>query len=213
MKRVKELQAAFHKVDVSYRLPSERDVATIARLDASPLFPRLKASWRLVGDRVCYRDGIPIDMGFRIFLDDPGTIVAALVQAKHLPTVACHIYSFAPDAEYSTVPYEYRGLALGPHLRLAEAEWTPDFDSVLKLHHEAVRDAKDLLTLSSADDVVAQWRRFFQRSVEWRDSQETVALFEADALSLAGGNQRIAKRIAKRLKQELPSARMRPQAR
>jgi hypothetical protein len=210
VERVKELRSAFHQLEVSYVLAGERDALTIAKIEASPLLPTLKATFRHVGDRVYYSDGAPTGAACRIFLDATGKIVAALVQAPGLEPAACHMYSFAPNTEYWTLPYQYRGLAMGPSSRVAAADWTAGSDALLQRHREIIREVDDVLTMSSADDVVAQWKRFFRLCVEWRGSQEAVALFEADALSLAGGDKRIAKRIAKRLKQALPSARVLP---
>lgn len=207
---VKEMRRTFPGLDAMYVLPGERDATAVAKLDASPLSLALAASWRVVGDRVCYRDGLSTGMAVRIFLDGTGTIVAALIHATNLPFVRCYMYSFSPDTEYWTLPHQYRGLALGPQSRMAAANEAAGFDALVRRHRELVGEADDLLTMASADEVVAQWKGFFQRSVQWRDSQEDSALFETDALSLAGGNQRIAKRIARRIKQELPSARARP---
>ena len=210
VERVKEMRRAFHKLDVSYLSPGEPDASMIAKIDASPLAPTFKAAWRHVGDRVYYCDGVPIGAACRIFLDETGKIVAALVHAPGPDPAACHMYSFAPNTEYWTLPRQYRGLAMGPRSRMATTDWTAGSDAMLKRHRELIQGADDVLTMSTADDVVAQWKRFFQLYVEWRGSQDAIALFEADALSLAGGSKRIAKRIAKRIKQALPSARVLP---
>ena len=62
--------------------------------------------------------------------------------------------------------------------------------------------------VTSADDVTAQWKRFFQLIATWRAALDEAALYDADALSLAGGNPRIARRIAKRMQAEVPAARV-----
>jgi hypothetical protein len=56
--------------------------------------------------------------------------------------------------------------------------------------------------------VIAQWKRQFRAAAAWRDSLDPARLFDADALSLAGGKPRIARRIAQRMQAEVPPARL-----
>jgi hypothetical protein len=202
---LKEMRAAFTELDVTYQVPGEADAAAIAKLDAAPHSQSLSDRWRHVGDRVHYHKGKRAG-ATRIFVDHAGKVVAVLMERTNEIAVPCHMYSFTRDTEYWTLPFTYRGLALGPAVRTANGSVT--LDVMHAKHRELIRDADDLLVLTSADDVTAQWKRSFQSVVTWRAALDEAALYDADALSLAGGNPRIARRIAKRMQAEVPAARL-----
>jgi hypothetical protein len=199
------MRSSFDELDVTYEVPQEVDAATIAKLDAAPHSQSLSDRWRHVGDRACYRDG-KREGATRIFLDHSGKVVAALLERTNEIAVPCHMYSFTMDTEYWTLPFTYRGLALGPGVRTANGSAT--LDVMHAKHRELIRDANDLLVMTSADDVTAQWNRSFRAVVAWRAALDETALYDADALSLAGGNSRVARRIAKRMQAEVPAARV-----
>jgi hypothetical protein len=162
----------------------------------------------LLGDLVADTGEKPATTAYRLFVDKQGTTVLALIASDHLSAVDSSVYTFTPGGQYWTLRKEYRGLALGPSYHLAHVDWLASLDAQVKRHRELVGDTLNQIAISSSDDVVAQWTAAFRRCIDWRTGMDAVVLFEADAMSLAAGDKRAAKGIAKRMTQELPSARI-----